>query len=92
MESKTELQVAHEALQDFEERIHQKRQEFLAHGVVGDEIDHDLDAMMQQHGRIRDALHDERSPTRQTLDAEIAVLRSMFERWVASTERRFSKP
>jgi len=46
--------------------------------------------MMQQHGRIRDALHDERSPTRQTLDAEVAVLSSMFERWVASNERRFS--
>ncbi len=90
MESKNALQVAHEALLDLEERIHRKRQEFLAHGVVGDALDQDLDAMMQQHGRIRDALHDERSPTRQTLDAEVAVLSSMFERWVASNERRFS--
>ena len=90
MEPKTELKMAGAAVADLAERIRQKRQEFLAHGVVGDALDRDLEEMMQQHDRVRGALQDERSPSRETLDAEVAVLRSMFERWVASNERRFA--
>lgn len=91
METKTEVQIANEAVSDIAERIRQKRQEFIAHGVVGDELDRDLEEMMHQHDRIRGAIEDERSPTRDTLEAEVAVLSSMFERWVASNERRFAK-
>jgi hypothetical protein len=91
MDSKTEVKLASETLEDLAERIRQKRQEFLAHGVVGDEMDRDLEEMMHQHDRIRGAIEDERSPTRETLDAEVAVMKSMFERWVASNERRFAK-
>lgn len=91
METKTEVQAAREALDDLEARIHQQRQELVAHGVTGEELERDLEAMMAQHGRIRGALDDERSPARRMLDAEVAVLSSMFERWVASNERRFAR-